>query len=198
MCSWKVVCGAVMVLLMGLLAGTAGAQSLAEIGRREEARRQALETPAKVYTNADLTGGGTLTTGTASLPSRATDMPGDATPGALPNPAAPTEPDPPAAADESAAQQRDEDYWRGRINSVRQQLTRNELFKDALQNRIDGLWAEFTAIDDPFQRQEVESKRLDALAEMERVDEEIEVQQQDIADIQEEARRAGVPPGWLR
>jgi uncharacterized protein (UPF0335 family) len=33
---------------------------------------------------------------------------------------------------------------------------------------------------------------------MERVDGEIEAQQQDIADIQEEARRAGVPPGWLR
>ncbi|HAK54460.1 MAG: hypothetical protein QF463_08620 [Vicinamibacterales bacterium] len=204
MCSWKAVCGAVMVLLMGSLASTVGAQSLAEIGRREEARRKALETPSKVYTNADLRGGGTLTTSSglpsqgADTPAQAADMPGQGALGGLPNSADPTEPDVPAAADDAAEPQRDEEYWRGRITSARQQLSRNELFRDALQNRIDGLWAEFTATDDPFQRQEVESKRLDALAEMERIDEEIEAQQEAIADIQEEARRAGVPPGWLR
>ena len=33
-----------------------------QFARREEARRQAVETPSKVYTNADLRGGGNLTT----------------------------------------------------------------------------------------------------------------------------------------
>src|SRR5450756_2400479 len=40
--------------------------------------------------------------------------------------------------------------------------------------------------------------RQKALAELERVKTEIEKLTKQIADIEEEARRAGVPPGWLR
>jgi predicted nucleic acid-binding Zn-ribbon protein len=36
------------------------------------------------------------------------------------------------------------------------------------------------------------------VAELERVRGEIEAQEQAVADLEEEARRAGVPPGWLR
>ena len=75
---------------------------------------------------------------------------------------------------------------------------RTELLAAALQNRIDGLWADFTVRDDPFQRVEIEEDRLDALAELERTRDEIDRYDQELSDIQEEARRAGVPPGWLR
>jgi hypothetical protein len=36
------------------------------------------------------------------------------------------------------------------------------------------------------------------MAEMDRVRIDIELQKKKIADIEEEARQAGVPPGWLR
>ena len=37
-----------------------------------------------------------------------------------------------------------------------------------------------------------------AIAEQERVKAEIEAQKKAIADLEEEARKAGVPPGWIR
>jgi len=68
----------------------------------------------------------------------------------------------------------------------------------ALQNRADGLGAQFTAVDDPARRSVVERQRAAALEELERTRAEAERLDQHIRDIQEEARRAGAPPGWLR
>ena len=50
----------------------------------------------------------------------------------------------------------------------------------------------------PAQRALVEKKRLTAIAEQERVKADISKQTKAIADIEDEARRASVPPGWLR
>jgi len=68
----------------------------------------------------------------------------------------------------------------------------------ALQNRVDGLWAEFTARDDPAQRATLERDRQEAMQELERARSEVQRLQQELATIEEEARRANVPPGWLR
>ena len=195
--SWSVVrlfavalCGSIV----GASVASVSAQSLAEIARREEARRQGVETPSKVYTNADLRGGGVLTT-TAPPASGGVDsvpLPGTVA-GAVEAPSeddgAELEPDEPP---------QDEEFWRTRITAAREGLSRNELFKEALQNRVDGLFADFTARDDPFQREEIAAQRRDALAELERLQGEIDRQTQAVADIEEEARRDGVPPGWLR
>ena len=75
---------------------------------------------------------------------------------------------------------------------------RAELTASALQNRADGLWAQFTALDDPARRRVVERQRSEALAELERTRAEAERLEQRVRDVREEARRAGVPPGWLR
>ena len=68
----------------------------------------------------------------------------------------------------------------------------------ALQNRIDGLWAEFTARDNPLQRSAIEQDRNDAIQELQRTQAEVERLGQEILAIEEEARRSRVPPGWLR
>ena len=92
----------------------------------------------------------------------------------------------------------DEEGWRNRIDTVRQARERAQLMVAALQNRADGLWAEFTARDDPAQRSVIEQERIEALEELDRTNAEIQQLDQDMRDIQEEARRARVPPGWLR
>ena len=190
-----VVLGCTAGLLLALVSPLVAAQSLAEIARREEARRRAVETPSKVYTNADLRGGGNLTT---TVPPIRAGTDAEPVPGAVAGASgAPGE----AAAGEDAEPEeppQDEEFWRARITAAREALSRNELFLEALQNRVDGLWADFTARDDPYQREEIAALRRDALAEMERVQREIDGQTQAITDIEEEARRAGVPPGWLR
>jgi hypothetical protein len=54
------------------------------------------------------------------------------------------------------------------------------------------------ARDDPAQRAVIAADRQKALAELERVKQEIGQHTKGIAAVQDEARRAGVPPGWLR
>jgi hypothetical protein len=69
---------------------------------------------------------------------------------------------------------------------------------DALQSRVNALNTDFVNADDPAQRSVIEGNRRTTLAEMESVKADIEKQNQEIVSIQEEARKAGVPPGWLR
>ena len=84
----------------------------------------------------------------------------------------------------------DESQWRNRISAVRQARERAQLMAEALQNRVDGLWAEFTSRDDPAQRTVIGESRQAALEELENTSAEIEDLTQQIADIREEARRA--------
>ena len=156
--------------------------SLGELAAREAQRRQTVKGSSKVLTNED------LPRGTAPRPAPPAD------PAAPATEAKPDEPPPPKAEDPA----KDEAWWRQRISQAREELRRNEMFADALQTRINSLTNDFTARDDPFQRAKIAEDRTKALTELERVNADIESTRKKIADIEEEARRAGVPPGWLR
>ena len=186
---------AVVGVVLGqlVLATVAGAQSLGDVARKEEARRKTVPAPGKVYTNDNL---------------RPSDQPsGPAPASAAPAPAAPAPPAAAAPANAAAAQDtppaanaevRDEKYWRGRLDAARTALQRAQTFQDALQTRINTLSADFVNRDDPAQRNTIAADRQKALAELDRVKQDIVAAQKSIADTQEEARRAKVPPGWLR
>jgi hypothetical protein len=84
------------------------------------------------------------------------------------------------------------------MKTARDQIARTQIFMDSLQTRINSLTTDFVNRDDPAQRAKIETDRQAALAELERVKKELTDQQKAIAAIEEEARRAGVPVGWLR
>lgn len=156
--------------------------TLADIAKKEEERRKALKTPGKVYTK-DV------------LPK------GAAAPVPLPAPAAPADQAKPAEPEkpkEEAGEVKDEAWWRARVTQVREELRRNEMFIEALQSRINSLAADFSSRDDPYQRAKIGEDRNKAIAEMQRVAAENEALKKQLADIEEEARQAGVPPGWIR
>ena len=168
-------------------ASVASAQSLADLARKEEARRKKVKAPSRVITNKDL---------------HATDAPPPPLPPAQPaTEATPDKPEsaaPAAKTDDADQAAKDEQAWRQRMADARQALERSQMYADALQSKINALWADFTARDDPAQRAVLEVERKRAIAEQERVKGEIEAGKKAIADLEEEARRAGVPPGWLR
>jgi hypothetical protein len=186
----------IYVAVTALLAGAAvsGAQSLADVARAEEARRKSVKAPSKAYTNDDLKGGtddssNVATPAAASSPTPAQPAkPGEAAAKADPakDPAAPQEP------------KKDEKYWRDRLNATQQAVARNKILADALQSRVNALNTDFANTDDPAQRALVEQNRKTALAEMDRVKKDTETRTKELANIQEEARKANVPPGWLR
>lgn len=188
-----------LAAVTAMLSAGASGQSLAEIARREQARRAAIpeERRSKVYTNDDLRNSGGLTIGATrrsvppppgAAPSAGETATGSDTGGA----------DGADGAGPKAGEVRDEAYWRTRMTTAQEARTRAALMASALQNRADGLWAQFTATDDPAQRRVVERQRNEALAELENTRLELEGLDREIAGIREEARRAGAPPGWLR
>lgn len=165
---------------------------LAEVARQEEARRQAVRKPAKVYTNSslrpDFSGGGNPPS--ITTPVSGNSSPSNVTPG-VPSVNLPggTAPPPPS---------QDQAYWAGRIKDARDAVTRSQMFLDSLQSRINALQTDFVNRDDPAQRAKIETDRKAALAEFERVKKELDENTKKITAIEDEARRAGVPAGWLR
>lgn len=186
-------------LLLGLFlvalgyAAFASAQSLADVARAEQARRKAVKSATKVYTNDDLKGSTEEPTPQASAPTGA------------PAPAAATGAKPEAAkaeAEKAAAKpeepRKDEKYWRERMMALRNTISRNKILADALQSRINALNADFASRDNPIQRAGIEQDRRSALAEMDRVKQDTEKTNKAITALEDEARKANVPPGWLR
>ena len=84
------------------------------------------------------------------------------------------------------------------MTTARGNLQRQELFLEALQSRVNALTTDFVNRDDPAQRAQIAADRQKALGEMEAVRKEIDAAKKQLADLEEEARKAGVPPGWLR
>ena len=91
-----------------------------------------------------------------------------------------------------------EALWRGKITQAREALRRNEVFLQALQTRVNSLATDYYGRDDPYQKMKLAGERDQAIQEMEKVKADVEASKKQVADIEEEARRAGVPPGWLR
>jgi hypothetical protein len=201
-------CVAAVILAIACGAGPASAQSLGELAKREEARRAAIKSSGKVYTN-DNVRSEPAPRGAAPAPAPApASAPSSSAPAVPPSPsgvappaaAAPDTKKPDAAATPAPAAdpKKDEAGWRQRVQASRDALGRAQTFAEALQSRINALSNDFTSRDDPAQRATVANDRQKALAELDRVKQEIQQHTKAITGIQEEARKAGVPPGWVR
>jgi hypothetical protein len=208
---------AIAAAAIAVLGRPVAGQSLADIAKKEEERRKAVKSaaPAKTAKDNDKTQK-TLTNknlvpsepGTPP-PSPSPAQPAPAAEGQAPShthaaedkahaaaPQTPNAAQAPATSDAGAA--KDEKYWRGRMVTARGNLQRQELFLEALQSRVNALTTDFVNRDDPAQRAQIAADRQKALAEMEAVRKDIEQAKKQIADLEEEARKAAVPPGWLR
>ena len=162
---------------------TAPATNLADIARKEALRRQLTDKSVGAFTNQD-------------LPPVTETVPVSAPAAAAPPPA--TEP-PPAAAEASKPDPKTtEEYWRKRIADARSSLERNQVLADAMQSRINGLNTDVVNIDDPFQQGQLRNQLSRAMTELDRLNKQIAADTQSIKDIQTEARKLRIPPGWVR
>jgi hypothetical protein len=175
-----------------LFSGVAAAQSLGDVARKEEERRKSVKSTGKVYTNEDLR---RYQGGPVPVP-----QPADSTPGAggAAQPTAAAQKEGVPAPPDETVEEKGEAYWRKLITDAREQLRRSQGFLEAMQTRVNALTNDFYARDDPAQRAVIWTQRTEALEEMKRLEGEIAEQKKAVAAIQEDARRAGVPPGWLR
>ena len=178
-------------------AAAASGQTLGEVAKKEAERRKGQAQGGKVYTNKDLPASAQKPA-TPNSVATSTEAP------------AQTPTDPVAAATQQKAddaktptgtpqgEQKDQAYWKGRMAAAREELRRSEMFAEALQTRVNALNKDFNSRDNPAQRSAIGADRTEALNELTRVKQDVERGKKQIADIEEEARKAGVPPGWVR
>src|SRR5581483_319802 len=175
--------------LTGVLSGivlattvSVAAQSLADVAKKEEARRKEIKQPSKVITNTDEKDPGVVSAQPAAA--------------SAPTPAKDTAKD--DAKDKDKEPPKDQAYWSGRLKALQQALDRDQQYADAMQTKVNALNTDFVNRDDPAQRAVIERDRQKTVAEVNRLKDQIVKDKKAIDDLQEEARRAGVPPGWLR
>jgi hypothetical protein len=190
--SWA--CTLLAVACGGACATALEAQSLADIARAEAERRKSIAQPSRVYTNKDLKPvrppAGAVQAGERGAAPRREHQKGADNREAA---ATPTDPSARGPAHDS-----DESRWRRRMADARERAERSRTFAEALQSRINALTTDFSARDDPAARAAIRTELDKALAELARVRGEIAEQDEAITGLEEEARRAGVPPGWIR
>jgi hypothetical protein len=167
---------------------SSAAQSLAELSRATEAARNATASrpAAPVYTNKDLL----PSNRPASNQSSASPVQPSAPDRANASSIAPAETLPPAGKDET--------YWRERMRPLRDRLDRARALADNTKRRADGLMRSSDkcfrigmVCEDYNESLRLTDQHKTLLAEVARAE-------QDVFALEEEARRAGVPPGWLR
>jgi hypothetical protein len=172
------------IVALGTASAPLAGQTLADVARKEEERRKTVKATGKTYTNKDL---GTLPPGTPAPPPPAT-------------PATPADADRAKDTEKPGDKEpvKDQAYWAGRMKELQTQVQRDQTYVDALQTRVNSLATDFVNRDDPAQRAVLTGERQKALGELDRLKKQIEAGKKAIADLEEEARRANVPPGWLR
>jgi hypothetical protein len=174
------------------LAQVSSTVPLAEVAKKEEARRKTTKKATRVITNANL-GANEVNLPPRSMPSfagSATATPSNTSPGSPTIPGGKVEPPNPA--------QKDQAFWQGRMKTAMDDLNRTEMFAGSLQTKINSLRTDFTNRDNRVEREKIQQELNTSLAELERLNKEVEQKRKAISALEEEARKAGVPPGWLR
>jgi hypothetical protein len=189
----------VVVALLTWLSSTP--TSFADAAQREALRRQLMPKPTRQLSNLNLPASAIVTEASmaaaaaAAFPVASSDDAPTPPPAAAKLDQAQAAPAAPAA---PAGDSHDEQWWRNRIASVRQDLDSHQRLAAALQSQINGLTADFTSRDDPAQRAKIAEDRRKAMDDLAGMQKQIDLDQKAVAAVQEDARRAGVPAGWVR
>jgi DNA repair exonuclease SbcCD ATPase subunit len=210
----RIICS---VVGLGVLAMTvaASAQTLADIAKQDTDRRKSVKHPAKVYTNDDVQDVKPIlpmmeNDGTGAKPMEKKDDASAASPdtsgAAAAGAASATHADPNAKADGNGTakpagtpgvKSGDEAAWRARFNAAREAVSRTQLQLESMRSRAAQLTAASAAASED-QRASFQKKQQDALQEYDKLRADLQRSQKALSDLETEASRAGVPPGWLR
>jgi len=176
------------------------ARSLGEVARDKKTASPAAKTspspepsPGRVFTNEDLP----VQPSPPAIASPGPAGAGRGTVTTLPKTAALPTPSPDAAAAEAAQQ---EILWRGRADNLRFTIAATEKNIAELEDKIAAIRNDRspTNLMDPNREQTRQAEMAKAQAQLESAQSALAAARQAQSDLEEEARRKGIPPGWLR
>jgi hypothetical protein len=91
-----------------------------------------------------------------------------------------------------------EAFWQGKHQTVEERISEAQSKIDQIQGDIDTLTKAFYEVSDENRKVEINDVRNKKLDELETARRELDEANQAQDDLEEEARIAGVPPGWVR
>lgn len=176
----KLVIGSVVAGVLVAGVATSSAQSLADVARKEEARRQKIAKPSKVYTDDDVQKYAPVTPGAQAAATTVTPLDANGKP----------------VGEQAAAEglPADEAGWRARLQNARDGMDRDRLLLSALEQQARSA-ARRAGTPEGDAPAEDGSTRA---AEIKRLKAEMDAYRATLANAEEDARKAGVPPGWVR
>jgi hypothetical protein len=164
------------VVVTALLTWLASSPStIGDAAVREGLRRQVTSKSVRTFTNRDLPAVSFM-------------------PAARPQPADEAD----ASRTELLNERHDEKWWRDRMAAVRADLDRDETLVDAVQVRVKSLSNDIVNRDDPFQQASLREQLQKAVLELDRLQQAVLTERKQIDSLQDQARRLGVPVGWVR
>jgi chromosome segregation ATPase len=101
----------------------------------------------------------------------------------------------PAKADD---QTKKPEYWQKQQANLQQKIASLKIEIEAAQLQLNGLWSDFYIKNIPAEQEAIRRQIADKTGEMEEKKTLLDESQAQLADLLEKARKAGVPPGWLR
>ena len=176
----KLVIGSVVAGVLVAGVAVSSAQSLADVARTEEVRRQKIAKPSKVYTDEDVQKYVPPTPSAQAAAATVTALDGNGKP----------------IGQQAAAEglPSDEAGWRARLQNARDGMDRNKLLLGALEQQARGA---ARRADTPEGEGPADDNTSRA-AEIKRLKGEMDAFRATLANAEEDARKAGVPPGWVR
>jgi hypothetical protein len=189
-----------VVVAAGLLfAGAAEAQSLADVAKQEQERRKALKEPARVYTEADVQKMAPLTTAVARpQPEAAATTTADGGAATADKASATGGAGATDAKAGKAEAPKDEAGWQARVQQTREELARSRRLLTAMEAQLLIVGVQNATARSTGQATPDASREQESVKEVERLRAEVEKHTAALAQIESEARAAGIPPGWVR
>jgi len=193
---------ALLPVVMGIaFLGTAFSQSLADLARQERARRAQETKSVKVYTNADIVPAPTPPSpATTPCPCPAA-APGTGNPPASAA-SGKEEPKPPNKEEAKPAEKSQADLekeYRDKFAKLRDQLKYETEKLDVMQRELNLMLTQYYSDPNVALREETFRGQIDQrTGEIEQQKATVEKAKQAIADLEEELRKNGLPPGWAR
>ncbi|MGD0309114.1 MAG: hypothetical protein ABSC02_07475 [Acidobacteriota bacterium] len=203
----KSICIVFSGLLVLALASTGYSQSLADLAKKEKERRQAVKTDSKTITNEQTAKyrGAAVSTGTPSAPPAGEPQAGKGTAvdqkpaGEAETKAEAAPPDAKPASDEPVDfQGRTESFWKQTMADARQHVTQLENESNVLILKLNDLQNSFFKESDGFKQQEIQREIQKALYEQDQNKENLAKAKSAVTDLEQEARKSGALPGWIK
>jgi len=171
--------------------------SFADAAQREAVRRQLTPKTTRQLSNLNLPASAFVTDAASAAPP--TTPPPDSSDDSTSSAPATKPADAAQPAQAAASEDKhDEQWWRDRMSTARQKLDDDQNLLAAVQSRINALTTDFVNRDDPAQRAKIADDRRKALDQLDQLQKQVDADQKAIAAVQDDARRQGVPPGWVR